>query len=199
MEGEYTTSDEKRWVEQAKQGNGAAFAQLYTHYERQIHAHIYRMMGNADDASDLTQDTFLKAYKGLVNTAPDLNVSAWLYRIAHNACMDQLRRQQRVRWQPWDVQKHDDLLHVSAEDHPERAALRQEVGTVVQRVLDHMSPINRAALVMREYDALGLDEIGLALGKSRSAMKSILFRAREEFRKISVEMGLDAPLEDDDL
>ncbi len=68
----------------------------------------------------------------------------------------------------------------------------------MQEVLNRMSPINRAALVMRE-DGLGLDEIGIALGKSRSAMKSILFRAREEFRKIAVEMGLGEPLEGDEL
>jgi len=198
VEGEYTAENEKRWVEQARQGNSTAFEQLYLRYERSIYAHIYRMMGSADEANDLTQDTFLRAYRGLANTSPELNFSAWLHRIAQNACMDQLRRRQKVRWQPWDNQKHDDLLHVSAEDHPERAALRQEAGSVVQEILNRMSPINRAAIVMRE-DGLGLDEIGIALGKSRSAMKSILFRAREEFRKIAVEMGLGEPLEGDEL
>lgn len=196
MEG---TSDETRWIEQARRGDGAAFEKIYALYERQIYTHIYRVMGrNADDASDLTQDTFLKAYKGLANTSPDLNVAGWLYRIANNTCLDQLRRRQRVHWQPWDATRHDHLLHGSVAENPERSMLRRETEDTVQRVLDRMSPQNRMALLMREYQGMGLDEIGVSLGKSRSAMKSLLFRAREEFRKVSEQIGLDAPLEDED-
>jgi len=194
-----STSDETRWIEQARRGDGAAFERIYLLYERKIYSHIYRMMnGNPEDASDLTQDTFIKAYNGLAKTAPDLNVGAWLYRIASNACYDQLRRKQRVQWQPWEDAKHDHLLHGSVAENPERSALRREADDTVQRVLNRMSPQNREALLLREYGDMGLDDIGAILGKSRSAMKSLLFRAREEFRKIAVEMGLDAPLEDEE-
>ncbi len=120
MEGEYTAENEKRWVERARSGDAKAFEQLYARYKRPIYAHIYRMMGSVDEANDLTQDTFLRAYRGLANTPPDLNFSAWLHRIAHNLCMDHLRRRQKFRWQPWENQKHDDLLHVSTDDHPEQ-------------------------------------------------------------------------------
>lgn len=191
------TSDETRWIEQAKRGDGAAFERIYLLYERKIYSHIYRMMGNPDDASDLTQTTFIKAYENLAKTAPDSNVGAWLYRIASNTCYDQLRRKKRVQWQPWEDAKHDHLLHGSVAENPERGTLRREAEDAVQQVLNRMSPQNRQALLLRE-DGMGLDDIGLVLGKSRSAMKSLLFRAREEFRKIAVEMGLDASLEDEE-
>lgn len=193
-----STSDETRWIEQAKRGDGAAFERIYLLYERKIYSHIYRFMGSPEDASDLTQDTFIKAYENLAKLAPDSNVGAWLYRIASNACYDRLRRKKRVQWQPWDDAKHDQLLHGSVAQNPQQMMLRREVEDTVQQVLNRMSPQNREALLFRLYEDMGLDEIGAILGKSRSAMKSLLFRAREEFRKIAVEMGLDAPLEDEE-
>lgn len=199
MEGPVTTTDEAKWIERAKSGDGAAFEALMLRYERQIYSYIYRMMGgNADDAQELTQDTFMKAFVALGRIAGDLNVSAWLHRIASNNCLDQLRRRQRVRWNPWESAKHDHLLHGSAGENPERSIMRREVEDAVQAVLDRMSARNRQALLLREYEGLSCDDIGVIMGTSRSATKSVLFRAREEFRRLSVETGMDAPLEDDD-
>ena len=125
MEGPVTTTDEATWIARARSGDGAAFDALYTRYERQIYAYVYRTMnGNPDDATDLTQETFLKAYKALGKTSDDLNISAWLHRIAYNTCLDELRRRQRIRWQPWDIMKHDRLLRGSAGENPERSTLR---------------------------------------------------------------------------
>ncbi len=199
MEGPVTTTDEATWIARARSGDAAAFEALLNRYERQIYAYIYRMMGgNGDDAEDLTQDTFLKAYRALSRTSDDLNVSAWLHRIASNSCLDELRRRQRIRWQPWDGTKHDRLLHGSAGENPERSTLRREAEGAVQEILNRMSARNKQALVLREYEGLSCEEIGEIMGVSRSAVKSVLFRAREEFRKYSVELGFDAPLEDED-
>lgn len=177
------TSDEAVWVARAKAGDQAAFAALFTRYERRIYAFIYRMMGNADDAADLTQDTFLKAYRALDKTDEDLNVNAWLHRIASNTCMDVLRRRQRIRWLPWEGAKHD-APSSRAEDHPEDTLIGDETQRVVQRVLGQMSTRNRQAMVLREYEGLSCEDIGEIMGVSRSAVKSMLFRGREEFRKI---------------
>ncbi len=199
MEGPVTTTDDAAWIARARSGDAAAFEGLLIRYERQIYAYIYRMMGgNPNDAEDLTQETFLKAYRALGRTSDDLNVSAWLHRIASNSCLDELRRRQRIRWQPWDITKHDWLLRGSAAENPERSLLRTEAEGTVQAILDRMSPRNKQALVLREYEGLSCEEIGEIMGISRSAVKSVLFRAREEFRKYAVELGFDAPLEDDD-
>lgn len=178
------TADEAAWVERAKAGDQAAFEAIFQRYERQIYSFIYRMMGDPDDAYDLTQDCFVKAYKALGRTNDDLNVSAWLHRIASNACLDVLRRRQRLRWLPWEAPKHDHLLVSTPLDDPERSAISQETRVTVQRVLDKMSHRHRLALILREYEGLSCEEIGEVMGLSRSAVKSMLFRAREEFRRV---------------
>ncbi len=166
MEGQLVmTSEETTWVVRAKAGDQAAFAALFTRYERRIYSFVYRMMGNADDAYDLTQDTFLKAYRALDKTDEDLNVNAWLHRIASNAC------------------KHDGPSS-REEDDPERVLIGDETQRAVQRVLDAMSPRNRQAMVLREYEGMSCEDIGEVMGASRAAVKSMLFRGREEFRKL---------------
>ena len=101
---------ERGWVERARRGDADAFEALVRRYERQIYSFTYRMLGDADDAADLTQESFVKAYRALPRARPDTNVSAWLHRIAANACLDVLRRRQRLRWLPWNGARHDHLL-----------------------------------------------------------------------------------------
>lgn len=184
--------DEAVWVDRAKQGDQAAFEAIFQRYERQIYGFIFRIMGNPDDANDLTQECFIRAYRALGATSDDLNISAWLHRIASNACLDVLRRRQRIRWLPWESHKHEHLLHGKPLDDPERNALSNEAQAAVQRVLQHMTPRNRMALVLREYEGLSCEEIGQIMGLSRSAVKSVLFRGREEFRKVYRKLEEDA-------
>lgn len=176
-------TDEAMWIARAKAGDQTAFSELFSRYERRIYNFIFRMMGDADDAFDLTQDTFLKAYRGLGQTNEELNVNAWLHRIASNACLDVLRRRNRFRWLPWDQSKHD-RPSSRGDDDPERTALSGEQDEVVRGVLARMSPRYRQAMVLREYEGLSCEEIGVVMGASRSAVKSMLFRGREEFRKL---------------
>lgn len=180
-------SEEASWVARAKAGDQAAFAELFARYERRIYAFVYRMMGNPDDAFDLTQETFLKAFRALDRTDAELNVNAWLHRIASNACMDVLRRRQRLRWLPWDGARHE-RASSQREDDPEGTLLGDETQRAVARVLQAMSPRNRQAMILREYEGLSCEDIGEIMGVSRSAVKSILFRGREEFRKIYVQL-----------
>jgi RNA polymerase sigma-70 factor, ECF subfamily len=176
--------NESIWIERAKAGDQQAFEAIFQRYERQIYGFIYRMMGNAEDANDLTQECFIRAYKALSQTNDDLNISAWLHRIASNACLDVLRRRQRIRWLPWESHKHEHLLHGKPLDEPESNALRTETQMTVQQVISQMSPRNRMALILREYEGMSCEEIGEIMGLSRSAVKSVLFRGREEFRRI---------------
>lgn len=194
VEGPDVTADEDVLVSQAKAGDQEAFEALVQRYERQIYAFTYRMMGNPDDAYDLTQECFIRAYKNLGRTNAELNVSAWLHRIASNACLDVLRRRKRIRWLPWDGPKHEPLLNSHPGDDPERVAMAQENSSDVQRVLAAMSPRNRQALILREYEGLSTQEIGEVMGLSRSAVKSVLFRAREEFRQVYGQIIGEAPV-----
>lgn len=175
------TSDEARWVMRAKAGDRAAFAALYQRYERRIYGFLYRMLRDADDAADLTQETFLKAYRALDKPGMDRDVSVWLHRIAANAGLDLLRRRRRRRWLPWDRREHD-APSSGREDDPEGVLLGGETRRAVLWVLGGMSPRHRQALLLREYAGLTHREIAAVIGLSRAAVKQRLFRGREEFR-----------------
>lgn len=186
--------DDDVLVNQARAGSDMAFEALVRRYERQIYAFTYYMLGDPDDAFDLTQECFIRAYRNLGRTNPELNFSAWLHRIASNACLDVLRRRKRIRWQSWDGDKHERYLESGPVDDPERIALSSENSDDVQRVLARMIPRNRLALVLREHEGLSVREIGEVMGLSGSAVKSVLFRGREEFRRIYTELYGDVPL-----
>jgi RNA polymerase sigma-70 factor (ECF subfamily) len=160
------------------------FDDIFEAYQDRIYNCVYRLMGNSEDAYDLTQETFLRAYAALPKVNGELKVGPWLYRIATNLCMDQLRRRKLIRWEPID-----NLLAVFhpkqvAKDSPERETLRQESREMVHRVLEKLSPKYRLCLVLREYQDMSCEEIAEVLGTTRSAVKSLLFRAREEFRVV---------------
>jgi RNA polymerase sigma-70 factor (ECF subfamily) len=176
--------DEKSWIARAREGDAAAFEAIYNRYERRLYAFIYRLMGNSEDAYDLTQDTFVKAYSALPRTSPDLNLSAWLHRIASNACMDVLRRRKLIRWLPWETFDTNPGLEPPADDDPVGEYNQLETSGEVQVVLDKLTPKHRLALILKEYQGMSCDEIGEVMGASRSAVKSLLFRAREEFRQV---------------
>ena len=173
---------ETRWVTRARAGDRAAFAELYARYERRIYSFVYRTMGDHDDAAELTQETFLKAYRALGKTDDELNVNAWLHRIAANACTDVLRRRRRVRWLPWEALDRDDPGE-RLDGDPAEALLGAETRQAVQRTLLSQPPHYRRALLLREHEGLSCEELGAALGLSAAAAKSLLFRAREDFRR----------------
>lgn len=186
-------SDESVWVERARQGDPVAFERIVLGYERKIYAFALRITGNAEDAHDVTQECFIRAYNGLPRITRELNVSAWLHRIASNLCLDMLRRRRRISWLTWEPHKHEPLLGVGTLDDPEGSALRHETQILVQQVLERMSPRNRMALVLREYEGMSCDEVAEVFGISLGAAKSTLFRAREEFRRCYREVA-GAPL-----
>ena len=189
------TDDPQNWtdadlVRLAKRGDHAAWTVIYERYRGQINAHAYRMMDDTDTAQEITNDCFLKVWRALPGMDPDgpLHLSAYLHRAASNLCIDHLRRRQRIRWVPWEPHSHDDLLSVRSEDaDPATIAERQERQRTVRDAMNQISPRHRLALYLREWQGLSCTEIGLALGVSRSAVKSMLFRARGELRAILLE------------
>jgi RNA polymerase sigma-70 factor (ECF subfamily) len=160
------------------------FEKLYQQYEQPIYQYVYRLLGDPEEARDFTQDAFVKAYRKLPETLAKGNFQpqAWLYRIATNVCLDELRHRKLLKWQPWDA--FVSLFHPSqiARDNPERDALQTETRHEVEKVLEKLSPRYRAALMLREYHGLGYEEISDIMGTSRTAVKTLLLRARESFR-----------------
>ncbi|MFN8515934.1 MAG: RNA polymerase sigma factor [Thermomicrobiales bacterium] len=174
--------EELAWVARAKAGDSDAFAAIYRRYRVRIQAYCYGVIGDATDAEDLTQQTFLKAYNALPRTTADLALNAWLYRIAANACTDLLRRRRTARAQPWDV-RHHDRPSPRREDEPEAAALDADSRRAIHAALAAISPRHREALLLRVQAERPLAEIERTLNLSTPALKSLLYRARREFEK----------------
>jgi RNA polymerase sigma-70 factor (ECF subfamily) len=180
------TSDDPDLVGRAREGDQVAFASLFEQYHAPILNYLHRMVGDRAMAEDLTQDTFIKAYNALPSTRPDLAFKPWLYRIATNTAISQLRRRKIVQWIPF-LPGHD---HASEQSVERSVGRRQDIEQTLARLPQHYA----AALLLRHYQGLSLAETANALGITENAAKLRLFRARKAFAEIygSVDV-LNAP------
>lgn len=180
-------------VEPSDEEKVANFDTIYNEHQRHIFNYLYRMLGNPEDALDLTQETFLRAYQALPNYSDEGKVKPWLFRIATNACLDELRRRNVIRWQPWE--SFMSVFHPKqvARDDPEDDLISKERAEIVSQVLDKLPPRYRLCLLLREYEELSCEEMSEILGTTRGAVKSLLFRARDEFREIYKAINENVP------
>ncbi len=171
----------------------AGFEEVYLAHRTAIYGHVRRMIMNEEDAEDLTVTVFEKALRAWDRRPPENEMRPWLFRIATNSCLDELRRRKRIQWSPWEA--FTSLFHPSqvAPDDPEREAIRAEKADMVHSCLARLSPRDRAALVMRECYGLSNEEVAKVLGTTRDGAKMTLFRARERLRAIYLQMGGDLP------
>jgi RNA polymerase sigma-70 factor, ECF subfamily len=170
------TADDSDLVGRAREGDQVAFARLFEHYHAPILNYLHRMVGDRALAEDLTQDTFIKAYNALPATRPDLAFKPWLYRIATNTAISQLRRRKIVQWIPF-LPGHD---HASEQSIERTVSRRQDIEQTLSRLPQHYA----AALLLRHYQGLSLAETADALGITENAAKLRLFRARKAFAQI---------------
>lgn len=166
-----------------------SFDELFREYQRGVFQCAYRMLGDADEAADVAQETFVRAYRALPKLSRELRPGAWLYRIATNLCLDQLRRRKVIRWEPWET--FSTVFHPKqvARDNPENEVVNGESRALLRQALDRLPARHRQALLLREEQGMSCEEIGATLGISRQAVKSLLFRAREELRRAYSALG----------
>ncbi|HNP85393.1 MAG TPA: sigma-70 family RNA polymerase sigma factor [Kouleothrix sp.] len=166
--------DEIGWIEQALQGDRAAFAQLMYRYAGAVYNLAYRMLGNAEDAEDASQEIFLRAYTRLESYDRTRRFSTWLLSIGSNYCIDRLRRR-RFAWMTLD-----DAAYAlpSTEPGPERSALSNEQRQMVQQALLQLPEHYRLVTVLRYWQDLSYDEICQITGLPESTIKTRLHRAR---------------------
>ncbi len=155
-------------------GDPGAFERLYLDQAGSVYNLCLRILRSPEDAQDVTQEIFIKAYDRLPGSTEDLRLKAWLNRVAVNACYDHLRSRR----------EHDELDTVSEAGAPQaRDAIEQaELGQMIEQTLDSLSVDQRTVLLLKDVQGLTQDEIAGALGVSTSATETRLFRAREAFR-----------------
>ena len=185
---------EQELVERAKRGDETAFEALVTDNEKRIYNLCRRLVGNPEDAAELTQEAFLNAWRGLGRFQGESSFSTWLYRLASNACIDFLRKEKRRQSLSMTVSLDDEeeARQVELPDEryaPERELERTEVRQAVAAGLERLTPEHRQVLVMREINGLSYAEIGAVLGLEEGTVKSRIARARNALRKVLTERG----------
>lgn len=178
-------------VELSDEERVAKFEAIFDEHQHHIFNYLYRMFSNPEDALDLTQETFLRAYEGLPKYKDEGKVKPWLFKIATNAGLDEKRRRQVIKWQQWD--SFMSVFHPQqvARNNTEGDVIAKENAEIVQQVLDRLPPRYRLCLKLREYEELSCEEISEILGTTRGAVKALLFKARDKFREIY--KAIDAP------
>lgn len=188
-----TRIEERAVIDRVLAGETEAFELLVVKHQRKIYNLCYRMTGNPEDASDLTQDAFLKAYQNLGSFKGESSISLWLYRLASNACIDHLRREKRRVKSSLTMQDESgDTVELELPDErftPESELERRLVIEDVEQGLLTLSEEHRQILVLREINALSYDEIADILNLSAGTVKSRISRARVILRKFLLEQG----------
>lgn len=184
-------AEEAALVTQALRGDQQAYGQLMQRYAGAVFNLAYRMLGNAQDAEDASQEIFLRAYTRLDSFDRARRFSTWLLSIASNYCIDRLRRQ-RLSWLTLD-----DVAFTlpSSERGPESSALLGEERDAVQRALMRLPDNYRQVMVLRYWHDMSYDEIAQATGLTESTIKTRLFRARNMLADALREAGVAADLE----
>lgn len=168
-------------------GDPHAFRVLVDRHGRYLHRVAYRLTGNHSDAEDVVQEAFLKAYRQLGRFEARADVRTWLHKIAVNCAIDLIR----ARRHKTPVQGLDDLegltesaTSVTPPPTPDRQLLSTEIGERVTAGLDRLTPLERAAFMLRHLEGRSIDEIGASLGLRTEAAKHSVFRAVRKMRVV---------------
>ena len=176
-------SDAAAVLARAQQGDGEAFRVLVERHSRRAFQLAFRMTRNEQDAEDVVQESFLRAYRQLGRFESRANFGTWLYRIVANCSVD-LMRSKQARHDQVRGDSLDEVMEMPAADAPgpDRMAQSAEIQERVQTALAGLSPLERAAFTLRHYEGRSIDEISAALGLGTSAAKHSVFRAVKKLR-----------------
>jgi RNA polymerase sigma-70 factor (ECF subfamily) len=165
-------------------GNRDAFDGIVERHRRHVYQLCYRFVGNHEDASDLAQDVFIRAFKSLRTYKGDAALGTWLYRIAVNVSLNKVSAKS-ARPEPLDaLLRAQDLRAASGAESASDAVLRQERAVQVRAAIAKLPRKQRATLILRMYHELPHDQIAGILGSSVGAVKANFFHALNNLRKL---------------
>lgn len=183
--------EDVRLVKRCREGDNSAFEELVRRYQGPVYSIAYRMVGDREEARDLAQETFVRAYEGIETFNTRMSFRSWLYRIGTNAAIDHLRRRGRFTDVPVEIAVAAGEaprggggmgvvieLRGSEEDIPENVSLSRETAGIVWDALDGLPDNYRAVIVLHHMEGLSYSEIGKVLGVPRNTAKTWGHRAR---------------------
>lgn len=174
-------------------GRHDEFEELVRRYQKPISGYVYRIVGNYESSLDVTQEVFIKVYNSLHRYSSEYKFSTWLYRIAHNAAIDHLRRNS-INPQSLETQNADGTYQLQIEatsPSPEKDREVSEWRAEILQVAKRLPDAYKQLILLRHANDLSYDEIAEVTGLPLGTVKNRLFRAREMMRQIMIERGFD--------
>jgi len=176
---EVTGMEDVELVGLCQKGDVDAFDRLFYKYRDKIYRTAYRMINNQEDALDLTQEIFLKAYRNIGKYNFKSEFSTWLYRLAINLCIDELRKRKNSN----EVLMDTIPENLRYSDTPEDIILSEEQESLIWKALNLLKEKDRVVIILREMEGLSYEEIANTLKCSMGRAKSRIHESREKFRK----------------
>ncbi len=171
--------DDSALVRAFLDGERAAFDAIVARHQRHVYQLCYRFVHNHEDAADLAQDVFVRAFKGLRNFKGDSQLSTWLYRVGVNVCLNR-EAVKRPDFEPLEPSRHVD----DRSDDPFRMVARGERAVEVREAIAQLPPKQRATVLLRVYQELSHEEIAGVLGSSVGAVKANFFHALGNLKRL---------------
>ncbi len=184
----YTEADDKKLVALSKDSNAEAFEELIARHRDKIYARAFSMMRNEEEALDLSQEAWIKAWQRLKQFQGDSSFATWMTRIVINLCLDQIRRQKRKRAESIEqldeelggVERQMPVVTVNPTAGMERAELRKRIDEAMQKLSD----AHRTVLILHEFEELEYKQIATVMGCSIGTVMSRLFYARRRMASL---------------
>jgi len=174
---------EQELVTRAQGGEKPAFAELFNRHSGRVYALLYGMLANPEDAAELCQEVFVRAFRRLDSLRADQAVYGWLRATATNLAIDHLRRGKLVAFEPLEGNRPDSPRDLqSSEQGPERAAIRAETQVQVNDAVAGLKPAHRMVVALHHFEGLSVEEVAVTLGVPVGTVKSRLARARDALR-----------------
>ncbi|MBV8476853.1 MAG: sigma-70 family RNA polymerase sigma factor [Acidobacteria bacterium] len=188
--------DDTILVRRAQNGDTAAFEELVRHYDRTVLRLASHLTDSSEDAQDIYQEAFLRAYRNIGRFRFECSFYTWMYRIVANLCCDHLRRKQlynRYAYaEPYSADDEETVLDRASDQRattsPERAALNGELRKRILWALNKLSPRERMVFELRHYEGLKLQSVATILSTTENTVKNTLFRATHKLRLQLAEM-----------
>lgn len=178
---------EEALIRRAAAGDDGAFEKLVLAHQKQVYNLCLRLSGSPEDAYDLSQEAFIKAWRGLAQYQFGAEFSTWLYRLTRNVCIDHLRRLRRQPSVPLETEQDGELIELPLPDSapgPEERALHGEKQRVLAEAMQALAEEQREILILRVVNDLPYEQIAEILGLPLGTVKSRLARARIQLKKI---------------
>ena len=176
--------DEKLLIKQAQNGDNAAFRRLFELWHTKIYRFAYRFFADEDEASEITQKTFIKTYQNVSSLDDPGKFSPWIYRIANNLCLDELKRAGRRKSTSLESWLEQTGGAESDTITPDELLQQKELGAIIQKALLTLPDEQRTVIILKEYEGLKFREIAEILEEPESTVKSRLYYGLKATRRV---------------